>query len=123
MDKLQRAGRDFLIRLDARHGIDGAVRVRWRMSLGRLTAANCDRAQVPAHGSLVTVFGDARSKRHSRPDDLAALAWYYWLLVERVRSANATAEEKQPLLSEIELWFSAARRRCLTSTGWRWKRS
>ena len=47
------------------------------------------------------------------PDDLAGLAWYYWLLVERVRSVNATAEEKQLLLSEIELWFSAARRKCM----------
>ena len=37
------------------------------------------------------------------PDDLAGLAWYYWLSVERVRSVNATAEEKQLLLSEIEL--------------------
>ena len=46
-------------------------------------------------------------------DHLAGLAWYYWLLVERVRSANATAEEKQLLLSEIELWFNAARRKCL----------
>jgi len=46
-------------------------------------------------------------------DHLAGLAWYYWLLVERVRSANATAEEKQLLLSEIELWFDAARRKCL----------
>lgn len=49
------------------------------------------------------------------PDDLAGLAWYYWLLVERVRSVNATAEEKQLVLSEIELWFNAARRKCLTS--------
>ena len=55
------------------------------------------------------------------PDHLAGLAWYYWLLVERVRSVNATAEEKQLLLSEIELWFSAARRKCLTSQGWQWK--
>jgi len=55
------------------------------------------------------------------PDDLASLAWYYWLLVERVRSVNATAEEKQLLLSEIELWFNAARRKYLTSPGWRWK--
>jgi hypothetical protein len=47
------------------------------------------------------------------PDDLASLAWYYWLLVERVRSVNATAEEKQPLLTQIELWFAGARRRCL----------
>ena len=47
------------------------------------------------------------------PDDLAGLAWYYWLSVERVRSVNATAEEKQLLLSEIELWFNAARRKCL----------
>ena len=37
------------------------------------------------------------------PDDLAGLAWYYWLLVERVRSVNATGEEKQLVLSEIEL--------------------
>ena len=57
------------------------------------------------------------------PNDLAGLAWYYWLLVERVRSVNATAEEKQPLLSEIELWFNVARRKCLTSPGWRWKSS
>jgi hypothetical protein len=55
------------------------------------------------------------------PDDLAGLAWYYWLLVERVRSVSATAEEKQLLLSEIELWFNAARRERLTSPGWRWK--
>jgi len=54
------------------------------------------------------------------PDDLAGLAWYYWLLVERVRSVNATGEEKQLVLSEIELWFSAARRKCLTSPGCRW---
>ena len=47
------------------------------------------------------------------PDDLASLAWHYWLSVERVRSVNATAEEKQLLLSEIELWFNAARRKCL----------
>jgi hypothetical protein len=52
----------------------------------------------------------------SAPDDLAGLAWYYWLLVERV--VNATAEEKQSLLSEIELWFKAARRKCPTSPGW-----
>jgi hypothetical protein len=51
------------------------------------------------------------------PDGLADLAWYYWLLVERVRSVNAAAEEKQPLLTQIELWFTGARRRCLTSAG------
>jgi hypothetical protein len=56
-------------------------------------------------------------------DDLAGLAWYYWLLVERVRSVNATDEEKQPLLSQIELWFNAARRKCLTSPSCRWKSS
>jgi hypothetical protein len=50
------------------------------------------------------------------PDDLAGLAWYYWLLVERVRSVNATAEEKQPLLTQIELWFTGARRRYVTSS-------
>lgn len=55
------------------------------------------------------------------PDDLAGLSWYYWLLVERVRSVNATAEEKQLVLSEIELWFNAARRKCLTSPRCRWK--
>ena len=55
------------------------------------------------------------------PDDLAGLAWYYWLLVERVRSVNATAEEKQLVLSEIELWFNAARRKCLTPPGCLWK--
>ncbi len=49
------------------------------------------------------------------PDDLAGLAWYYWLFIGRVRSVNATAEEKQLLLSEIELWFNAARRKCLAS--------
>ena len=27
MDKLQRAGRDFLMRLVAQHGLDGAVRI------------------------------------------------------------------------------------------------
>ena len=52
------------------------------------------------------------------PDGLAGLAWYFWLLVERVRSVNATAEEKQLLLSQIELWFNAARRKCLTSPCW-----
>ena len=54
-------------------------------------------------------------------DGLAGLAWYYWLLVARVRSVNATAEEKQLLLSKIELWFNAARRKCLTSPGCRWR--
>jgi hypothetical protein len=55
------------------------------------------------------------------PDDLAGLTWYYWLLVERVRSVDSTAEEKQLLLSEIELWFNTERRKCLTSPGWRCK--
>ena len=54
-------------------------------------------------------------------DGLAGLAWYYWLLVAGVRSVNATAEEKQLLLSKIELWFNAVRRKCLTSPGCRWK--
>jgi hypothetical protein len=54
-------------------------------------------------------------------DDLAGLASYYWLLIERVRLVNATAEEKQLLLSEIELWFNAARRKYLRSPRWGWK--
>jgi len=54
-------------------------------------------------------------------DNLAGLASYYWLLIERVRLVNATAEEKQLLLSEIELWFNATRRRYLRSPRWRWK--
>ena len=35
MDKLQRAGRDFLLRLIANHGVEGAARAcgRWRTSL------------------------------------------------------------------------------------------
>lgn len=47
------------------------------------------------------------------PDDLAGLAWYYWLLVERVRSVNAPANEKQALLRKIERWFWRARERRL----------
>ena len=91
------------------------------MSFSKLAAANCDRAQVPAQGSLVTVSVMRPLSDIADSDDLAGLAWYYWLLVKRVRSVNATAEEKQLLLSEIELWFNAARRNCLTSPGWRWK--
>ena len=37
------------------------------------------------------------------PDDLAGLAWYYWLLVERVRSVNATGEEKQLVMAPTTL--------------------
>jgi hypothetical protein len=86
-------------------------------------AGNCDRAQVPAQAVLLRstvmrTLGDIPD-----PDDLAGLAWYYWLLVERVRSVNATAEEKQPLLTQIELWFTGARRRCLTSSGGGCRRS
>ena len=50
------------------------------------------------------------------PYDLAGLAWYYWLLVERVRSVNATADEKQLLLSQVELWFANVRMRLPTHT-------
>jgi hypothetical protein len=41
MDKRQRAGRDFLMRLIAQHGLAGAARVlrrRWRMSWTRWQA-------------------------------------------------------------------------------------
>lgn len=91
------------------------------MSLSSLVACNCDRAQVPATAGLLRYSVMRASSDIPDPDNLAGLAWYYWLLVERVRSLNATAEEKQPLLSEIELWFSAARRRCLKSPSWCWK--
>jgi hypothetical protein len=67
-----------------------------------------DRVLVSAQTVLLRMLDEARLERH--PDALAGLTWYYWLFVERVRSVNATAEEKQPLLSEIELWFSATRR-------------
>ena len=39
MDKLQRAGRDFLMRLVAQHGLDGAARIlrRWPTNSTDLT--------------------------------------------------------------------------------------
>ncbi len=32
MDKLQRAGRDFLMRLVAKHGLHGAARILWALA-------------------------------------------------------------------------------------------
>src|SRR5262245_31082480 len=87
---------------------------RWRMSSRSFAAANCDRAQVPTRGDSVRCATMRALTDIPDVDDLAGLTWYYWLLVERVRSVNATAEELQPLLARIELWFRDAKRRCST---------
>ena len=122
---------DTRIKLQCRSGFPGAPRRiartprgcygRWRTSLSRLAAADCDRAQVSTQAVLLRCSVMRPLSDIPDLDNLAGLASYYWLLIERVRLVNATAEEKQLLLSEIELWFNAARRKYLRSPRWRWK--
>lgn len=48
MDKLQRAGRDFLMRLVAQHGLHGAARVLWALEdKGAETAATSIERKHP----------------------------------------------------------------------------